>query len=45
MAPAGPADEGEQAVWRMRTLATPVLDLSGRMPYCSVQKLYDGLFP
>jgi hypothetical protein len=22
-----------------------LLDLSGRMPYCSVQRLYDGLFP
>jgi hypothetical protein len=41
----GPAHEGEQAVWPLRTLATPVLDLSSRMPYCSVQKLYDGLFP
>jgi len=42
---AGPADEGEQAVGPLRTLATPMLDFSGRMPYCSVQKLYDGLFP
>ncbi len=42
---AGPADEGEQAVWPLRKLATPVLDVSGRMPYCSVQKLYDGMFP
>ena len=34
---AGPAHEGEQAVWPLRALATPVLDFSGRMPYCSVQ--------
>ena len=42
---AGPADEGENGVGPLRRLATPVLDLSARMPYCSVQQLYDGLFP
>jgi FAD/FMN-containing dehydrogenase len=42
---AGPANEGEQAVQPLRELAVPLLDLSGRMPYCSVQRLYDGLFP
>src|SRR5262245_7276153 len=42
---AGPADEGEAGVSPLRELATPLLDLSGRMPYCSVQRLYDGLFP
>jgi hypothetical protein len=42
---AGPANEGERAVQPLRELATPLLDLSGRMPYCSVQRLYDGLFP
>jgi FAD/FMN-containing dehydrogenase len=42
---AGAADEGERAVRPLRELATPLLDLSGQMPYCSIQRLYDGLFP
>jgi len=42
---AGPADEGEQAVQPLRELAEPLLDISGQMPYCDVQQLYDGLFP
>ena len=42
---AGPADEGEQAVKPLRELAEPLLDISGQMPYCDVQQLYDGLFP
>ena len=42
---AGPADEGEHAVQPLRELAEPLLDFSGPMPYCDVQKLFDGLFP
>jgi FAD/FMN-containing dehydrogenase len=42
---AGPADEGERAVQPLRELADPLLDFSGQMPYCEVQRLYDGLFP
>jgi FAD/FMN-containing dehydrogenase len=42
---AGPADKGERAVEPLRRLAEPLLDFSGRMNYCDVQKLYDGLFP
>jgi FAD/FMN-containing dehydrogenase len=42
---AGPAEEGERALRPLRELAKPLLDFSGRMPYCEVQKLYDGLFP
>ena len=42
---AGTAEEGERAVEPLRHLATPLLDFSGRMKYCEVQKLYDGLFP
>ncbi|HVO03625.1 MAG TPA: FAD-binding oxidoreductase [Candidatus Cybelea sp.] len=42
---AGPTDEGERAIAPLRRLATPLLDFSGRMRYCEVQKLYDGLFP
>lgn len=42
---AGPASEGERAVRHLRQLAKPLLDFSGQMPYCEVQRLYDGLFP
>jgi FAD/FMN-containing dehydrogenase len=42
---AGPAEEGERALLPLRGLAKPLLDFSGRMRYCEVQKLYDGLFP
>jgi FAD/FMN-containing dehydrogenase len=42
---AGPADEGESAVQPLREFAKPLIDLSGRMPYCTVQQLYDPLFP
>ena len=42
---AGPADGGEQAVQPLRELAEPLLDFSGQMPYCEVQRIFDGLFP
>jgi len=42
---AGPAEDGERAVRPLRELAEPLLDISGPMPYCDVQRLYDGLFP
>jgi FAD/FMN-containing dehydrogenase len=42
---AGPADEGEAAVQPLRVLAEPLLDFSGQMAYCDVQRLFDGLFP
>lgn len=42
---AGSADEGEAAVQPLRVLADPLLDFSGLMPYCDVQRLFDGLFP
>jgi FAD/FMN-containing dehydrogenase len=42
---AGSADEGEHAVQYLRELASPLLDFSGQMSYCEVQRLYDGLFP
>ena len=41
----GPADEGEQVVAPLRNLGTPLIDFSGRMPYRTIQMLYDGLFP
>ena len=42
---AGTADEGEAAVQPLRELAEPLLDFSGRMDYCDIQRLYDALFP
>jgi FAD/FMN-containing dehydrogenase len=42
---AGPADEGERAVQPLRELAEPLLDLSGQMAYCDVQRMYDAMFP
>lgn len=41
----GPANEGEAAIRPLRELGSPVLDFSGRMPYCAIQSLYDSLFP
>lgn len=41
----GPAEEGERAIEPLRALATPLLDISGRMSYCAVQKIQDAMFP
>jgi FAD/FMN-containing dehydrogenase len=41
----GPADEGERVTMPLREFGTPLLDLSGRMPYATIQTLYDTLFP
>lgn len=41
----GPADEGEAATMPLRQLATPLVDFSDRMPYATIQTLYDSLFP
>ena len=38
---AGAADEGERILDPLRRLATPVVDLSGQMPYASAQTLFD----
>ncbi|MFN8492795.1 MAG: FAD-binding oxidoreductase [Caldilineaceae bacterium] len=42
---AGDAAEGERVLQPLRQLATPVLDLSGQMPFCMVQKSFDPFFP
>lgn len=42
---AGPADEGEKVMQPLRELAEPIVDFSGRMNYCDVQQLFDGLMP
>jgi FAD/FMN-containing dehydrogenase len=41
----GPADEGEAVVRTLREFGTPLVDFSGKMPYRTIQTLYDGLFP
>jgi FAD/FMN-containing dehydrogenase len=42
---AGPADEGERMLQPLRELATPILDLSGQLPYLAVQTAFDPFFP
>lgn len=41
----GPADEGERVTEPLRNFAQPLLDFSGAMPYCTIQTLYDAIFP
>jgi FAD/FMN-containing dehydrogenase len=41
----GPADEGERLVAPLRNFADPLVDFSGRVPYRTIQTLYDALFP
>lgn len=42
---AGSAVEGERLFEPLRALGTPVLDLSGIMPYTTIQRAYDPFFP
>jgi FAD/FMN-containing dehydrogenase len=42
---AGPVEEGERLVQPLRELATPLLDLSGPMPFTAVQSAFDPFFP
>lgn len=41
----GSAEEGERVVQPLRSFGEPLVDFSGRMPYRTIQTLYDGLFP
>lgn len=41
----GPAAEGERMVAPLRAFGAPLADFSGRMPYRSLQTLYDAIFP
>jgi FAD/FMN-containing dehydrogenase len=41
----GPAEEGERVVQPLRSFGEPLADFSGRMPYRTIQTLYDALFP
>jgi FAD/FMN-containing dehydrogenase len=42
---AGDAAAGERALQPLRELATPLLDLSGTMPYATLQGAFDPFFP
>jgi FAD/FMN-containing dehydrogenase len=44
---AGPVEEGERLIQPLRelALATPLIDLSGPMPYTAVQSGFDAFFP
>jgi FAD/FMN-containing dehydrogenase len=41
----GPAEEGEKLVVPLRSFGEPLLDFTGRMPYRTIQTLYDAIFP
>ena len=41
----GPADVGERVVAPLRSFGEPLVDFSGRMPYRTIQSLYDAIFP
>lgn len=41
----GAADEGERVIAPMRAFGDTLLDFSGRMPYRTIQTLYDAIFP
>jgi hypothetical protein len=42
---AGPVEEGERIAQPLRELATPLLDLSGPMPFAEIQSAFDPFFP
>ncbi len=42
---AGDPAEGERVMEPLRRVAEPLLDLSGRMPYVEIQKLFDADYP
>jgi FAD/FMN-containing dehydrogenase len=41
----GPSDEGERITQPLRGFGEPLADFSGRMPYRTLQSIYDPLFP
>jgi FAD/FMN-containing dehydrogenase len=41
----GPMEEGERITRPVRELASPVLDMSGPMPYTALQSGFDAFFP
>ena len=41
----GHPDEGEKALQKLREIDTPVLDLSGKIPYTVANSMFDPFFP
>jgi FAD/FMN-containing dehydrogenase len=41
----GDPDEGEKALQKLREIDTPVLDLSGKIPYTVANSMFDPFFP
>jgi FAD/FMN-containing dehydrogenase len=41
----GPVEEGERMMAPLREIATPLLDLSGPIPYTALQAAFDPFFP
>ncbi len=41
----GPVEEGERVLQPLRELATPLLDMSGPIPYTALQGAFDPFFP
>jgi FAD/FMN-containing dehydrogenase len=41
----GPADDGEKATMPLRAFGEPLLDYSAKLPYRTIQAMYDPLFP
>jgi FAD binding domain/Berberine and berberine like len=41
----GPPEEGEERLRSLRDIATPLADLSGRMPYVEIQQFLDEDYP
>jgi FAD/FMN-containing dehydrogenase len=42
---AGPVEDGERIAQPLRELATPLMDLSGPMPFAAIQSAFDPFFP
>ena len=42
---AGPPDQGEKLVERLRKVGPPVADMMGPMPYVAVQRMFNDAFP
>ena len=41
----GPVADGERILQRLREIATPLLDLSGPIPWTALQTAFDSFFP
>jgi FAD/FMN-containing dehydrogenase len=41
----GAVEDGEKAIQPLREIDTPLVDMSGRMPYVEAQKLFDPEYP